>query len=82
MEPYGDDESTLKKQEIEEDYGNWVSKSLDIGIRARVNLLGYTSQARLFANASLSSLTEVGFDKQEFSAGKPIFDIKYCLFSS
>ena len=80
FEPYEDEECTQKAQKIEEDHKDLVGKSLDNESHARDGLSGHTCQARLFASESLSSLREVRFSKQEFSAGKPVSDIKHHHF--
>ena len=54
-----------------------VGKSLDTGSLARKDVLGRIPQDKLLANELLSSLREISFSEQEFSAGKPISDYKY-----
>ena len=75
--PHEDKESTLKEQEIEEDYRDLIDKSLDIGSYARNGLSKHIPQAGLLASELSLSLRKIRFSKQEFSASKPILDIKY-----
>ena len=74
---YENEESKLKKQEMERDQRDLVGKSLDTRSNARDGLSELSFQAGLFASKSSLSLKEVRFSKQEFSTGKPISDIKY-----
>ena len=72
-----DEKSTLKKQEMERDQRDFVGKSSNIGSYTRDGVSRHTLQAGLLANELSSSLREVKFSEQEFSAGKLVSDIKY-----
>ncbi len=75
--PHEDEESTLKKQDIEGDYKNLVGERSDIESRAKNGLLGHTPQAGLLGSESSASLREVRFSDQEFAIGTLISNIKY-----
>ena len=64
---YRNEESILKEQEMEKNYRDLVSKSLDTEIRARDGFLGHTLQARLFASRLSSFSKEVRFRKRSSS---------------
>ena len=72
--PYEDNESTPEVQNIERDYRDLVGKSSNTRSRARA---GRIPQDGLLGNKLLSSPKEVRFSEQEFSAGTPVFNIKY-----
>lgn len=75
------DNSILKKQDIERDNKDLVGKDMTTRSHARDGLLGQTPQDGLLIS-ELSSLREVKFNKQEFSTGKPGSDIKYHYLGS
>ena len=75
--PHENKESTLEKQDIEGDYTNLIGKSWDTGNCPRDGLSRRILQDELLAKESSSSLTEVRFSKQEFSASKLVSNIKY-----
>ncbi len=75
--PHEDEESTLKEQDIEEDYRNLVDKSLDIGSCTKDSLSGRISQAGQFGSGLLPFLREVRFSHQEFAVGILVPNIKY-----
>lgn len=65
-----------KWQDGKDDHRNKIAKSSDN--KRLTNILSrHTLQDGLLANELLSSLRKVRFNKQEFSSGKPISDIKY-----
>ena len=68
---------TLEKQNIEKDYRNLGSKSLDTESYARDGLAGRTPQAGLLGNKLSSSLREVRFSDQEFATNISVSNIKY-----
>ncbi len=74
---YEDEESILEEQDIEEDHRNLVSKSSDTRSYVKDGLSRRTPQDGLLTSESSSSLREVRFSEQEFSAGIPVSDIKY-----
>lgn len=65
-----------KKQNIEEDQKDLISKSLD-NESIKNMLPRYISQDGLLVNELLSSLKKIRFSKQEFSISTPVSDIKY-----
>ena len=71
---YEDEESIPEAQDREEDHRHLVGESSDTGSRARARR---TPQDRLPGNELSSSLREVRFSEQEFSAGIPVSNIKY-----
>ena len=74
FEPYEDEDSKSKVQNIEEDHKNLVGKSSDIRRRARE---GRTPQDELLGSELSSSLKEVRFSEQEFSADTLVSNINY-----
>ena len=71
---YEDEGCTPEAQNIERDHRNSVGKSSDTRSRARVR---HTPQDGLLGSELSLSLSEVRFIEQEFSAGTPVFNIKY-----
>ncbi len=72
-----DEESILEEKDIEGDHRNLVSESSDTVSNAKDGLSGRTPQDGLLARELSSSLREVRFSEQEFSAGIPVSNIKY-----
>lgn len=77
FELYEDEKSILEKQDIKRDLKNLVNKSSDTGSCTRDGLSERTPKARLFANNLSLASRKFRFSKREFSAGKPVLDIKY-----
>ena len=71
---YEDEGSIPEAQDIEEDHRNLVGKSSDTRSHTKTRR---TPQDGLLGSESSSSLREVGFSEQEFSAGIPVSNIKY-----
>lgn len=76
FEPHIDKKSALKGLNIEQNYINLVSESLDTGSRARNILLRCTPPDKLLGNELSSSLREVKTSDQEFAIGILVFYIK------
>lgn len=65
-----------KEQSIEENLKNLVGKNL-VNENVKNRLFERISQDRLFASELTLSLKEIRFSEREFSASKPISNIKY-----
>ena len=72
--PYEDKQSTPEAQNIEGDHRDLVGESSDTRSRARE---GRTPQDGLLGSESSSSLRKDRFNKQKFSAGTLVSNIKY-----
>lgn len=74
---YKNEKTTPKAQNIEKDYRGLVGKSLNSGSPAKDSLSECSSQNRLFASELSSFFRKIRYNEHEFSADKPISDIKY-----
>lgn len=75
--PYEDEEFILKEQDIETDYKNSRSKSLDTGSHIKNGWSKLILQAELLKCELSSSLIEFRLNDQEIVVNTLIFNIKY-----
>lgn len=75
--PHLDEKSALERPDIEKNDIDLVDKSVDTRSRIREILSERIPHDGLLGSESFSSLRDVRFSKQEFTAGTPVSNIKY-----